>query len=244
MKVLVSKKTGNTYYTPGKEDYHCKEGILSYDDIHSGKPLIYSHLNKEFIVFNATNYDIAQKYKRGPQLVTPKDLGYVISRTFVDKKSRILEAGGGSGAATCFFGKLMDHVTTFELRDDHIRIIEKNLKLQGVDNVDLKKGDLAEHIEEMESESYDMVFLDMPNPHLILEKNLNCLKKGHFIVCYVPSITQIMEIVNTIKEREDYYLEEVSEIIKREWKVWGQVARPQHRKENDHTAFLVFLRKI
>lgn len=244
MKVLVSKKTGNTYYTAGKEDYHCKEGILSYDDIHSGRALIYSHLNKEFIVFDSTNYDIAQKYKRGPQLVTPKDLGYVISRTFVDKESRVLEAGGGSGAATCFFAKLLKHVTTFELREDHIKIIEKNMRLQNVENVDLKKGDLTEHIEELEENSFDMIFLDMPNPHFVLEKKFSCLKKGHFIVCYVPSITQIIDIVTTIRDREDYYMEEVSEIIKREWKVWGQVARPLHRKENDHTAFLVFLRKI
>ena len=244
MKVLISKKTGNTYYTQGKEDYHCKEGIISKEDMDSGESIVYSHLGKEFLVFNGTNYDIAQKYKRGPQLVNPKDLGYILSRTFVDKESSVLEAGGGSGAATCFFAKLLNKVYSFEEKEENIKIINKNLALQNVENVELKQGDINQHIEEFEKNTLDLVFLDLPNPQQILEKNLDCLKNGHYIVCYLPSITQILDVVEIIKDREEYYLEEVSEIIKREWKTWGRVARPLHRKENDHTAFLMFIRKI
>lgn len=244
MKVLISRKTGNTYYTSAQEDYHCKEGIISKADMDSGNRVIYSHMGREFLIFEGNNYDIAQKYKRGPQLVNPKDLGYIVSRSFVDKNSVVLEAGGGSGAATCFFGKLLSHVYTYELKKDNIKIIEKNMKSQNVDNVSLYEGDLADSIDKFEGDSIDMVFLDMPEPSGVLGKKLECLKSGHYIVCYVPSVTQIIDIVSVIRDRQDYYLEEVSEIIKREWRVWGQVARPEHRKENDHTAFLVFIRKI
>lgn len=243
MKVLISKKTGNYYYyTQVSGDYHCKEGIIKEEDINSGISRALTHTNREFMIFEANGYDITKKYKRGPQLIMAKDLGYILSRSGIDKNSTIVEAGAGSGAATCFFAKFSKKVLSYEIREEHCKIVEKNIDITGVDNVELINKDLGEEIENIKE--YDLLFLDMPEPHTILEKELSGLKHGNYVVCYVPSITQIQEITKTISQISTLYLEEISEVILRHWRVWEKVARPEHQKEVDHTAFLVFIRKV
>ena len=242
MKVLISKKTGIFYYYI-KDDFHCKEGTILKEELSSNKTLVMSNTNREFLVFDANNYDKKQKIKRGPQIILAKDLGYIASRTAVTKDSFIVEAGGGSGAATIFFAQIAKKVHTYEIIEDHFKLIERNLKYMEIENAKVTLGDLAQHIEN--EKEVDLLFLDMPEPVSILEKNLSCVKSGAYIVCYVPSISQIQNISNYIKTKEnEFYLEEITEVILRHWKVNDRISRPEHRKEIDHTAFLVFIRKI
>ena len=114
----------------------------------------------------------------------------------------------------------------------------------GISNAIVKNADINKQIEKEEKDSTDLLFLDMPDCHTVLEKNLDAVKNGAYIVCYVPSITQISEITKIISQNKNLYLEEVTEVILRHWKVWEKIARPNHRKEIDHTAFLVFIRKV
>ena len=121
--------------------------------------------------------------------------------------------------------------------------IEKNLNNFEIDNVELINADLTDEISK--EKNIDLLFLDMPDPNPILSGDLKSVKNGSYVVCYVPSISQIQEITKTIAASEyNLYLEEITEVINREWKVWERISRPMHRKEIDHTAFLVFIRKI
>lgn len=242
MKVLISKKTGRKYLCDPSKDFHCKEGIIKKEDLESSNLSVYSHLRKEFLLTDANEYDYSLNLKRGPQILTNKDLGYILARTGIGRESRIVEAGGGSGAASIFFSKYSKEVSTYEIREEHIKIIEKNLDKHSSNNVSLTLGDLSEHIEK--ESSFDLLFLDLPDPNQILEKNLHGLKKGKYIVCYLPSITQISHLCELIETKDTLYLEEICEVNLREWKVWKKIARPHHRKEIDHTAFLVFIRKL
>lgn len=242
MKVLLSKKTGNFYYWLGNGDYHTKEGFVTEEDLNSGNNIVKTNTGKEFLIFNSNNYDRRNKIKRGAQLITPKDLGYIASRTGLDRNCVVVEAGSGSGAATIFFSGIVKFVHTFEIVESHYEIVKKNLNFIGCDNVDIVLGDINENLSNLPDA--DLLFLDMPEPQNLLEKNLNFLKSGSYIVCYLPSITQIQVLTQLLEKRDDYYLEESTEVILRHWKVWGRVARPMHRKEIDHTAFLVFIRKI
>jgi len=246
MKLIISTKTGNYYYfdETKNQDFHTKEGFVKLDDILNNKKVI-SNTNKEFLVLEASDFDKINKFKRGPQLIQAKDLGYVVGRCRLSRKSCVLEAGGGMGVATSFFSSIVDSVTTYEIREEHLKIIRSNLDFMNCDNVELKLGDLNDEIGSYEKEKFDLLFLDMPDVEKVLEKDLKSIKNGGYIVCYVPSITQVLDITKVIEEKHDeLYLEETTEIISRQWKCWGKVARPNHRKENDHTAFLVFIRKI
>jgi len=241
MKVLISKKTGNYYYYNEKGEYHCKEGFLTEEELKSGKSILKNSKGREFLIFDSNKHDEFQKIKRGPQIITEKDLGYIIARSGIDKTSKIVEAGGGSGGATTFFGRIANKVHTYEIREDHCKIIEININKFKLDNIKLTNGDLADYIE-TESD-IDLLFLDMPEPNTILKKDLSALKSGKYAICYVPSISQIQEITKLIAETPSLYLEEITEVQLRHWRVWEKISRPEFRKDSDHTAFLVFLRK-
>jgi tRNA (adenine57-N1/adenine58-N1)-methyltransferase catalytic subunit len=245
MKILISIKTGIYYYYKEQQnqDFHSKEGTIKKEDILSGNKKVSAHTGREFLVFDANDYDYSQKIKRGPQIITPKDLGYIAARTGISKNSHIVEAGGGSGGATIFFSKIAKSVKTYEIKPENTEIIKKNLETTKSDNVELILGDLCEHIEK-EQQEIDLLFLDMPEPSQIILKNLSKVKSGHYIVCYLPSITQIAEVIKTCSEKKDLYFEEISEIILRHWRVTEKIARPEFRKDIDHTAFLIFIRKI
>ena len=73
----------------------------------------------------------------------------------------------------------------------------------------------------------DVLFLDMPNPCEVLEKDLSGVKRGGYIVCYVPSISQIQEITKLVEKDDGLYFEEISEVILRHWRVWDRVSRPE-----------------
>ena len=243
--ILISKKTNHLYYYDinSNDDYHCKEGLIKKEDIlNINLNIIKSNLNREFIKFNASNYDLSNKIKRGPQIITNKDLGYIISRTRINKNSKIVEAGGGSGGATIFFSNIVKEVKTYEINEKHSSIIEFNLNKQNITNVKLINKDLRECIGQ--EKNIDLLFLDMPEPSIILNEDLSGIKNGSYIVCYLPSIIQIIELYKTITNNPNLYLEEVSEIILRKWKINNNVSRPEFNKETDHTAFLIFIRKI
>lgn len=242
MKFLISLKTGLTYYTDCLKDYHTKEGFITKEDLLSGQINAKSSKGVDFLIFDCNNYDLSKNIKRGPQIILAKDLGYIASRGGLDKNYTILEAGSGSGAATIFFSKLCKKVISYEINEKHYEITKKNIELLGLDNVDLNYGDLAQNISKINE--YDLLFLDMPEPLQIIKSGYLGLRKGSYIVVYLPSISQIVELVSyIISDVNDLYVEEVSEVILRNWKINSRVSRPEHRKETDHTAFLVFIRK-
>ena len=245
MRVLISLKGGNVYYFGNDGDFHCKEGVVKkaeFEKLGNSGGIVSTHIGRELLCFPANLYDKTKRIKRGAQIITPKDLGYVVARGGIGKNSVIVEAGGGSGGATLFFSRICKEVRTYEIREDYCDIINRNIEINDCSNVKLINLDLVRGIHK--EREFDMLFLDLPNPHMILEKNLSGLKSGNYVVCYVPSVTQIIDIANCVEERDDLYLEEISEIILRNWKVLGKIARPNFRKEMDHTAFLVFIRKI
>lgn len=244
MKFLIGKKSGDSHCVAPNQDFHCKNGIITKEDLQSSKTLVTTNINKDYFMSDTNNHDRVSKFKRGPQSMSPKDLGYIISRTRVGKHSKIVEAGAGMGVATSFFANVAKIVHSYEIREEHLKIVEKNLEKMNIskEDVKLQLGDLAEYIEE--EKDIDLLFLDMPNPISILEKNLSAIKSGSYIVCYLPSITQLQEVSSLIETKENLYQEEVAEVILRNWKIWGRVSRPEHRKETDHTAFLMFIRKL
>ncbi len=246
MLILISKKSNIFYYVKNiEQDYHCKEGFIT-KNLLQDKNLqeVKSNVGINFLKFESNFYDECKKIKRGPQIITHKDLGYILARTGIGSKSTILEAGGGSGHLTLFFSNICKLVVTYEIQKNNFDLIQKNLDKANVENVKLIEGDLFENVEN-EKKEYDLLFLDMPSSYDIFNYNLdNLVKKGSYICFYIPSIFQIHELIIKMKDLPFFYLEEISEIILRKWRVKDKISHPENRKEIDHTAFLVFVRVI
>lgn len=179
-----------------------------------------------------------RRLKRGPQVILPKDIGMIIAFTGVDKNSVCVDAGTGSGWLAVALARIAKSVTSYDIREEFLKIAEKNREIEGLDNLTLKKGDITKKIDEKE---VDLVTIDMPNAEKALKNARKALKEGGYIAGYLPHTEQVgkfVDVLNKLKFNETVTLE----VIVRDILVREQGIRPS-TKGVWHTAYLVFSRK-
>ena len=228
MKIAISP-SGNKYLFKG-EELNTSEGQVLKKNVKNNK--VKSSSGAVFTVIEAAFPDLFEKLKRGPQVITLKDAAYILARTGINKNSFVVDAGGGSGFLACFLGLHAGRVVTYEVRKDFVKIIKSNVEFLGLDNVEVKNKDAYLDFEE---EGFDVLTLDLLEPWLVPTRGL---KTGGFLVAYCPTVQQ----VEKIKTLKGFVVEEVCEMIRREWRK-DKVSRPKS-KMIAHTGFLVFLRKL
>jgi len=240
MKVLINKEK-SFLITDTTKDFHTADGFIKKEDltlpngsiVKTNKDVSYSIIDSQFI-------DVYNKMKRGAAIIIPKELGVILANTMVDKDSICVDAGGGSGALTCFLARYVKHVHCFDIREDHLKTVEYNIKKLNLTNVTAAVGNVYESIP---VENVDLITLDVPEPWLALEHVSKSLKPGGFLVCYVPHAHQIQQTAIALQKREDFVLTKICETIEREWDADERKCRPQNMGLM-HTAFLLFARKI
>jgi tRNA (adenine57-N1/adenine58-N1)-methyltransferase len=179
-----------------------------------------------------------KRLKRGPQVILPKDIGMIIAYTGVNKNSLCVDAGTGSGWLAVSLAKVAKEVTSYDTREDFIKIAEKNKEMEGLGNLTIKKGDVTKKIDEKD---VDIVTLDMPNSDKALKNAYKCLKEGGHVVGYLPHFEQVKKFVETLNKlgfKDALALE----AIVRDLLVREQGVRPS-TKGVWHTAYLVFAQK-
>jgi tRNA (adenine57-N1/adenine58-N1)-methyltransferase len=151
-----------------------------------------------------------------------------------------VDAGAGSGALACFLGNIVKEVITYEIREDFIKIVKKNIDFLNLKNVKIKNKNIYEGITE---KNVDLVTLDLPEPWKALNPAEKALKVGGFLVSYSPSIPQVMDFVDNVRKNKNFAYLKTSEIIEREWDVDERKVRPRSQAIG-HSGFLSFVRKI
>jgi len=224
------------------KDIHTHEGIIKKKYLtEPDGTLIQSSKGKEFLILTANFRDLFDRIKKLPQTIPAKDLGWVAARTGMNKETIVYDFGGGSGAASSFFARLCKKVVCFEVRKDHCKIIEENLKRFSIKNVTLVNADVIK--ENIRYKNADVVHIDLPNPFDFIDKAVTAVKIGGYIVNYSPPIVSTQKVVNLLNERSDIRVEETVEIIQRQWKVKGEAVRPTTPKIN-HSGFLTIARRM
>lgn len=235
-KVIFGEKV--YYIKDSSKDYHTEFGLIKAKDLKKKKAK--TNTGKEFFILEAGFIDNYRKIKRGAQIITPKDAGVIITETGIGKKSKVLEAGGGSGGLTVVLGNICGEVITYEQKKEFVKIIKENVEACGLTNVKIRNKNVTKRITE---KNLDLVMLDMLNPEKVVEHATKSLKQGGFLAAYLPSVTQIVSFVKKIEKTKGLVLVKVLETIQREWKISGKIARPEFRMLG-HTGFLVISRKI
>jgi tRNA (adenine57-N1/adenine58-N1)-methyltransferase len=234
-KVLIDSEGNRYYWSEGDLGTH--SGVLKEEKIKKSKNKVKSHLNKEFLIFDATFIDKIEKIKRGPAIITKKDIGCIIANTGINNKSKIVDAGSGSGMLASFLANITDKLTTYERDKNFFDLAKKNFQKLNL-KLKLKNKDVYDKIDE---KNLDLITLDLPEPWRVLKHAKKSLKNGAFLVCYLPTITQVITLVKN--SEKDFMLEKVVELMEREWHVENLRVRPKSQMIA-HTAFLVFLRNI
>ncbi|MFT4297922.1 MAG: tRNA (adenine-N1)-methyltransferase [Candidatus Woesearchaeota archaeon] len=239
MKVLI--KHDHKFLIKDKsKDYHTQYGVVSSKDLSKSKAK--TNKGTEFFIFDASFIDIYEKMKRQAQIITPKDIGTIISETGINKDSKVLDAGSGSGALCCFLANICKKVVSYDIREDHQKTAKHNMEMLGLKNLTFKLGDVREKISEKD---FDLIILDMPDPWNALGNAKAALKNGGFLVIYSPTIPQVMDTVSKIKTEfsDSFIFLKTLETIQRPWDVDERKVRPVSSYIN-HTAFLTFIRRI
>ncbi|MFH1398657.1 MAG: methyltransferase domain-containing protein [Candidatus Woesearchaeota archaeon] len=240
-RILMTEQGKRFYVKDLKQDVHTQYGFVKAGDVQKAKAgdVLRTNTGKELIMFKPSFIDVYWKIKRGAQIIPLKDMGVIITETGIGSKSRVVDAGAGSGGLACFLANIVKEVVTYDIREDFIKIVEHNKELLGL-NLTIKEGNVYEAIEE---KNVDLVTLDLPEPWLAVESAAKALKVGGFVMAYSPSVPQVMDFVEAVRKNEKLIFLRTLEIIEREWDVDGRKVRPKTQTIG-HSGFMSFARKI
>lgn len=237
-----------------KESFSFHKGKVELNQIIGKKAgdHVFSSKGEKLLIFRPTLWEYVLKMERGAQIIYPKDISQIITFADIFPGSKVFEAGTGSGALTLHLLRAVGNrgeVVSYESRKEFLEITQRNIERfskevrEEKSKLTLKNKDIEEGIEE--KKQFDRGILDLPEPWKVLGEMDKILKEGSILVCYLPTTTQITNLISTIKEefKETFYLMDIHEIIKRRWKRGENNLRPEDRMVA-HTGFIILIRKL
>ena len=183
--------------------------------------------------------DFQSNLKRGPQIISPKDIAWIVYKSGLSSGELVIEAGGGSGALTLALAQAVapnGRVVTFENNSKHFKIAKRNVSMSPWSKiVDIKEEELNNDTEIIPTAS---IVLDLPNPWNLIPWAQKSLRVGGFLICYLPTINQVQKLVEALEGWQEI---EILEIIQRSWQSKQNALRPQSSMLG-HTGFIVSAR--
>ena len=232
--------------TPGKS-FHTHRGALRHDDL-IGMPegsLVTSAGGTPYLAFRPLLADYAVTMLRGAAVVYPKDAAQIVGLADVFPGARVVEAGAGSGALSCWLLRAVGEtglLTSFERRPDFAEIASANVtRYFGEPHPawrlvvgDLDPAGIADA---------DRVILDMLAPWEYAGAAAEMLIPGGVLCCYVATTTQLARTVTAVRDQGSFAEPAAWETLQRGWHVDGLAVRPEHRMVG-HTGFLISARRL
>ena len=240
-KVLLLGNENRYLINYRKEKFHTKDGAIDLTKIKKFGDKVASAKGPVFTAVEPTQFDLMKKFKRGPQIILPKDAGLIITETGIGEGSKVIDAGTGTGWMVSFLSNVVGtkgKVVTYEKSKANHQLAKKNFDYLGLKNVRAKHGDAYSDIKE---KNFDVMILDLAEPWNVSTMKKN-IKTGGYVVAYLPQISQVQEYASFC-EKNDLIVERIIELQEREWSVKGRISRPKSHSIG-HTAFLIFSRII
>ena len=235
-KILIHHKTGKKFFVKDTSDkFHTQFGEIKNfksDTVESSK-------GEKFSVIEPNFADLWENMKRGPQVMIQKDIGLVLAKTGVNKNSKVVDAGGGSGSLCLSLANICKEITVYEINPEHFDIVNKNKQLLGMKNLNLKQDNIYDGIKE---KNLDLINLDLPEPWRVTEHASMALKEGGHLVIYLPNLNQVKMFIDSTRGTRIKVIETV-ELLERKWNITDKTMRPEFQMLG-HTGFLVFCRKL
>lgn len=245
---LIIDRRGRRYLTTLRNGKTAQNhlGSFSHDDI-IGEPegvRIWTSMGHALIVVKPGMAEYVRVMPRVATVVYPKDIGAIITYGDIFPGARVLEAGTGSGAMTIALARAVGtggRVFTCDIREDMTSRARENLAaiMPNHPQVIFKKADVSQGMTETD---LDRIVLDLPEPWRVVPHAVDALVPGGGIVCFLPTVLQVHELVMALEDTGSFGLIETTEILMRTWSVRGRSVRPDHRMIG-HTGFITTARK-
>ncbi len=250
-QLIVIKTSKNKYLSVVENDkeFITNEGKFKFSDLKKIPSIVTTTTGIDFQIYTPTYKEFVLLMKRGPQIIYPKDVGQIIVESNLHNSSRVLEIGSGSGALTLYLYSLLQNSgKLYSLDSSKInqrranKTISRYLSTYSKDTVDVNF--INEKLDKFNfknlEDKIDAIITDVPEPwdffiNNKIDTNLNW-------VSYLPSMSQIIRINETLKEKNFQDIE-VKEVILRDWIIDKKVVRPTNKLVS-HTGFLVSAKYI
>jgi len=135
-KILVAEEGKIFYVRDLSKDYHCQFGFIKKEDLKKKDgSTVTTNTVKKLQILSPSFIDKYSRIKRLPQIIPLKDIGSIVATTGVNKNSKVVDAGTGSGALSFFLANIVKEVTSYEIRKDFIKIAEENIEQLQLKNV-------------------------------------------------------------------------------------------------------------
>ncbi|RUP29537.1 S-adenosyl-L-methionine-dependent methyltransferase [Jimgerdemannia flammicorona] len=237
--------------TPGKK-HETMHGSVLHDDIIGRVPRSriatqrggFLEINVNDAVAVCTLFRYVLHASRVCNPIYPKDAAMIVSFLDLHPASQVLEAGTGNGALTLYLARaIAGHGPTSGNPIGQIHTIDLHPKRTATANhylshfgrgmyapyVRFHIGSCNEVLKEhhpTRTPFFDAAVLDMPEPWDSLEAVIPRLRNDRFLVCYLPNMTQVLELVKHIGlKRYPVAMEGCVEVDVREWEVRATVVR-------------------
>ncbi len=255
--------------------FHTHRGGLAHDDL-IGAPegtVVKSSGGTPYVAFRPLLADFTLSMGRGAAVVYPKDAAQIIALADIFPGARVLEAGAGSGALSCWLLRSVGEdglLVSYERRADFADIARANverffggphpawqlrvgdlMEVTGALNDDAGPAEPAAGQAESAgrpdpagpADSFDRVVLDMLAPWEFAHVAADALIPGGVLCCYVATVTQLSRTVEAIREQSSFDEPAAWESLVRGWHAEGLAVRPEHRMVG-HTGFLITARRL
>lgn len=238
-RTLATLRAGRTVHT--------HRGAVRHDDL-IGQPdgaVVRTSRGDRVIVTRPRLMDYVLEMPRTTSLVYPKDAAFVLLWADVFPGARVVEAGLGSGALTLALLRVLGphgSLVCYEIRPDFIARAQANLErfFGYPPTLLIRERDVYQGILERD---LDRVILDLPEPWRVVPSAATALRSGGILCAYTPSIVQVQQTVEALRQSGAFAAIETLEVLYRPWVVRGDVVRPEQQMIG-HTGFLTLARRI
>jgi tRNA (adenine57-N1/adenine58-N1)-methyltransferase catalytic subunit len=245
---------------PGRS-FHTHRGSLAHDDL-IGRPegiVVVSSGGTAYVALRPLLADYTLSMTRGAAVVYPKDAGQILALADIFAGARVVEAGAGSGALSCWLLRAVGEtglLVSYERRPDFAEIARQNVEryfggphpswrlVAGELPADGAAACPEEDRRALDDDrAFDRVVLDMLAPWEYAGAAAMSLRAGGLICCYVATTTQLSRTVEALRAQGSFDEPAAWESLLRGWHVDGLAVRPEHRMIG-HTGFLVTARRL
>jgi len=231
--------------------FHTHRGSLRHDDLIGAAEgsVVTSSGGTTYVALRPLLADYTLAMTRGAAIVYPKDAAQILAFADVFPGARVVEAGAGSGALSCWLLRAVGPeglVVSYERRPDFAEIARRNVArfFGGVPAAwRLVPGDFTVPGGPGGAGSFDRVILDMLAPWECVPDAAAALTGGGLICCYVATTTQLARAVGELRAHGGFDEPAAWESLMRGWHVEGLAVRPGHQMIG-HTGFLVTARRL
>jgi tRNA (adenine57-N1/adenine58-N1)-methyltransferase catalytic subunit len=245
---------------PGRT-FHTHRGSIAHDEligVDEGS-VVRASGGTSYIALRPLLADYTVSMSRGATVVYPKDAAQIVGLADIFPGARVLEAGAGSGALSCWLLRAIGEdgqLVSYERRDDFAAVAQANVEgyfggphkawrliVGGLPRDDQLARDDPDEVPHPAAADFDRMVLDLLAPWEHVAGAAAWLVPGGLICCYVATTTQLSRAVEALRGQGGFTEPTAWESMQRGWHVDGLAVRPEHRMVG-HTGFLVTARRL